>query len=78
MELNREHFRAMIFYDFRRGLSQEECINPLNLTFGDEVPSKTTVDCWFSEFNLGRSSLSDEFREGRPKSTVVPENIDAV
>ena len=78
MELNREHFRAMIFYDFRRGLSQQECIDQLNLTFGDEAPSKTTVYRWFSEFNRGRSSLSDEFREGRPKSAVVSENIDAV
>ena len=27
---------------------------------------------------VGRSSLQDEFREGRPKSIVVPETIDAV
>ena len=26
----------------------------------------------------GRNSLQDEFREGRPKSVVVPETIDAV
>ena len=30
------------------------------------------------EFNRGRSSLQDEFREGRPKSVVVPETINAV
>ena len=33
--------------------------------------------CGF-EFNRGRSSLQDEFREGRPKSDVVPETIDDV
>ena len=32
----------------------------------------------YGEFNRGRSSLQDEFREGRPKSVVVQENIDAV
>ena len=32
----------------------------------------------YGEFNRGRSSLQDEFREGRPKSNVVPETIDAV
>jgi len=48
------------------------------LTFGDEAPSKTTVYRWFSKFNRDRSLLSDTFREGRPKSAVVPENIDAV
>ncbi|XP_025154440.1 histone-lysine N-methyltransferase SETMAR-like [Harpegnathos saltator] len=78
MELSREHFRAIIFYNFRRGLSQQQCIDELNSTFGDEAPSKTTIYRWYTEFNRGRSSLSDEFREGRPKSVVVPENIDAV
>ena len=28
--------------------------------------------------NRGHSSLQDELREGRPKSFVVPETIDAV
>ena len=78
MDLTREHFRAMIYYDFRRGLSQQQCIDQLTSTFGDEAPSKTTVNHWFSEFNRGRRSLTDEFKEGRPKSIVVPENIDAV
>ncbi|VVC44154.1 Hypothetical protein CINCED_3A007774 [Cinara cedri] len=52
MELNREHFRAIIYYDLQCGL------NP------------TTV--------RGRRSLRDEFREGSPKSVVLPENIKAV
>ena len=25
MELNREHFLAIIFYNFRRGLTQQQC-----------------------------------------------------
>ena len=29
----------------------------------------------YGEFNRGCSSLQDEFREGRPKSNVVPETI---
>ena len=32
----------------------------------------------YGEFNRGRSSLQDEFPEGRPKSVVVPEPIDAL
>ena len=32
----------------------------------------------YGEFNRGRSSLQDEFREVHPKSVVVPETIDAV
>ena len=78
MELNREHFRAFIFYNFRRGLTQYQCIGELNSIFGDKAPSRISVYRWYGEFNRGRSSLQDEFREGRPKSVVVPETIDAV
>ncbi|EFN60885.1 Histone-lysine N-methyltransferase SETMAR, partial [Camponotus floridanus] len=74
----REHFRAMIFYDFRRGLSRQECIDQLASTFGNEAPHKATICRWFNEFNRCRSLLTDEPREGRPKSAAVPENIDAV
>lgn len=78
MELTRENIRAMIYYDFRRGLTQQQCIDQLTSTFGDEAPSKTTVYHWFSEFNRGRSMLTDEVKAGRPKSVVVPQNIEAV
>ena len=66
MELNRAHFRAIIFCNFRRRLTQEQCINELNSIFGDEDRSRTSL------------SLQDEFREGRPKSVVVAETINAV
>ena len=30
MELNREHFRVIIFYNFRHGLTQQQCIDDIN------------------------------------------------
>ena len=78
MELNRALFGAIIFDNFLRGLTQQQCIDELNSIFGDEAPSRTSVYRWYGEFNRGRSSLQDEFREGRPKSVVAPETIDAV
>ena len=33
MELNREHFCAIIFCNFRRGLTQQQCIDELNSIF---------------------------------------------
>ena len=78
MELNCEHYRGIIFDNFRRGLTQQQCINELNSIFGDEDPSRTSVYRWYAELNRGRSSLQDEFREDRPKSVVVPETINAV
>ena len=46
MELNREHFRA-IFNNFRRGLTQQQCIDELNSIFGDEALSRTSVCRWY-------------------------------
>ena len=78
MELNREHFRAIIFYNFRCGLTQQHCIDEVNSTFGYEVPLRTSVYRWYGEFNRVCSSLHDEYREGRLKSVIVSETIDAV
>ena len=68
----------IIFYNFRRELTQQQCIDELNLIFGDEAQSRTSVYRWYGEFNRSRSSLQDEFRDSRSKSAVVPETIDAV
>ena len=43
LELNREHFHAIIFYNFRRGLTQQQYIDELDSIFGDEAPSRTSV-----------------------------------
>ena len=57
MVLNREHFRAIIFYNFGRGLTQQQCIDALKSIFGDEATSRTSVYRWYGEFNRGHSSL---------------------
>ena len=77
MELNCEYFPAILFYNFRHVLTQQQRIDELNSIFGDEAPSWTSVYRWYCEFNRGRSSLQGEFREGL-KLVVVPETIDAV
>ena len=78
MELTSGNFRAMIYYDIPRGLSEQECIDQLISTFGDEASSYSTVKRWYNEFNRGRHSLTDEFRKDRPKSVFGSENINAV
>ena len=78
MELTREHFRAIVLYNFRRGLSRQECVDELKTLFGNKVPSYSTVRNWFNEFNCGRRLLKDKFLEGRLKTGLVSENIDAV
>jgi len=66
MEISRENFRTMIFYDYKCNLTPKQCIDRLHLAFGDEAPSNRTVYNWFAEFQRGCTFLSNEFREGRP------------
>ncbi|KAL0870302.1 hypothetical protein ABMA27_005324 [Loxostege sticticalis] len=78
MELTRENSRAMIYYDFRSGLTQKQCVDRMLSAFGDKAPSKTTIYRWFAEFQRGRVKLSDDPRQGRPKTAVTQENVDVV
>lgn len=78
MELTRENFRSMIYYDFRCGLTQQQSIDRLVSAFEGEAPSKTTIYNWFSEFKRERSSLGHASGAGRPKSAITQQNIDAV
>ncbi|CAH1990392.1 unnamed protein product [Acanthoscelides obtectus] len=68
MELNREHFRATIYYNFLRQLSQQEYLAELLSVFGNEAPHQSTISRWYGEFKRVRVSLSDDPRE----------NVDAV
>ncbi|CAH1988324.1 unnamed protein product [Acanthoscelides obtectus] len=56
MELNREHFRAIIYYNFQRQLSQQES------------PHQSTISRWYGEFKRGRVSLSDDPKVGALKT----------
>lgn len=78
MELSRKDFRAMIFYDFKSSLSPQECAARLQNAFGREAPWLSTVRQWFVEFDRGRVSLHDEFREGRPSTAVNENNVATV
>ena len=69
---------TIIFYNFRRGLSGQECSDELKSLFADKAPSYSTVKNWLNEFNCGRRSLKDKYREGRAKTAVVSDNIDAL
>ncbi|CAH1999497.1 unnamed protein product [Acanthoscelides obtectus] len=62
MELNQEHFCDIIYYNFQRQLSQQECLAELLPVFGNEAPPH----------------LGDNPRVGAPQTAVTQENVDAV
>ena len=78
MKLEKEHWRAMIFYDFKSGLKQQQCLERLMNAFGAHAPSRATVYNWFAEFRRDRETLQDAERSGRPCSATTEENVTAV
>ena len=78
MELQPTHFRAMIFYDFKSGLTRQQSHIRLKAAFGDEAPSRTTIYDWFAEFRRGRRSLEDNPRSGCPAAATTDFEVAAV
>ncbi|CAH1982235.1 unnamed protein product [Acanthoscelides obtectus] len=63
-----ENFRAIMYYNFQRQLSQQECLAELLSVFGNEAPHQSTIS----------RCLSDDPRVGAPKTAVTQENLDAI
>ncbi|PRD24308.1 UNVERIFIED_CONTAM: hypothetical protein NCL1_44157 [Trichonephila clavipes] len=55
-----QHYRDMVFCDFKAGLNQDECVQWLKLAFDDESPCCETVLKGFKEFTRGRNSFQEE------------------
>lgn len=46
MKLTLEHYRAMVFNDFKLLLNKEQCLQRLQLAYGNKGPSRATVFRW--------------------------------
>ena len=60
---------------FKKGLTRQECLVSLRETFGNEASSEKAIYNCSAELRRGCASVSDESREGRPKSVLIPNNI---
>lgn len=78
MEISREQFRVIIYYDFKYGLNEDECLERLDQAFGSKHASRATVHRWYLEFKRGGTSVKDEERDGRPKTGVTIKNVEKV
>lgn len=54
---------------------REEPLHQLVSTFKDDAPLETIVDRWHQEFSLGRRSIQDKYREGRPISVALIDSV---
>lgn len=78
MQLTDRDFRAMIYYDFKKGLTVTGALQSLSVTFGKIAPSRATVYRLYSDFKRGRAHLESDPRPGRTPITVTEENVRAV
>ena len=78
MNPTRDQIRVMIYYDYKKKLSSQKCLESLHKTFGDACVSRLTAYNWFAEFNRGKDHFEDKPCAGRPRTAVTPENSEAV
>lgn len=69
-----EH-RAVIKYLVKKGKTQKEVFEEMSTVYGESAPSSATVKRWVRLFQLGRESLEDDPRPGRPNTAVTDENV---
>jgi histone-lysine N-methyltransferase SETMAR len=70
MELNREHIRAIIYYNWKRGLTRSECDEEMSRVLGETDSHLAIIKRWYNEFERGRLSLEDEPYTGRTLSST--------
>lgn len=75
---SKEEVRYAILFGFRRKLDPQNIFKECVAAFGDYAPSIRSVYVWFKKFETGHFSITDEPREGRPKTSTDDTNVAAV
>ena len=78
MESQNIEFRAVIKFLTKEGAKAKEIKRYMADVYGDSSPKYSTVAKWSVEFKLGRDSLEDDPRPGRPADVISQEMIDRV
>ncbi|KAL0828929.1 hypothetical protein ABMA28_003828 [Loxostege sticticalis] len=73
--MHKIEYRAVIKFLTKEGNTPAEVKQRLDVVYGDSSPSYSTVKEWAEQFRLGRESIDDEPRPGRPSEAITDENI---
>ena len=73
MELSKEGNREIIWHMWRKGILHE-----ILEMFGHKSPSKATIYRWIEQFENGEEVIHDGPHLGRPTSSKIRTNIEAV
>ncbi|GFR06800.1 histone-lysine N-methyltransferase SETMAR [Trichonephila clavata] len=75
---SKEEVRAVIRYEWARGVSGTEIHNPLVEVYGSGVMSKQMVRRWCRTFSDGRQQVEDIPRAGRTRTATTDANVGKV
>ncbi|XP_008294029.1 histone-lysine N-methyltransferase SETMAR-like isoform X2 [Stegastes partitus] len=70
--------RAKIQCCVKLGMSAKETLKILQKAYGKEAMSRSRCFVWHSRFKMGRTSLDDDDRPGRPSTSTTPENVQEI
>lgn len=70
--------RAVIKFCFKIGNTASETYDKIKQVYGESCLSRTRVFDWFKQFKKGRTSVDDEERAGRPRTSNTHENAERI
>jgi len=73
--MNKIEYRSVIKFLFKEGNNAQQIKVRMDNVYGDSSPSYSTIKEWIKQFKLGRESVFDEPRAGRPTEVVNTDTI---
>ena len=70
MENQKEHFRHILLFYFRKGKNASQAHKKLCAVYGDEALKERQCQNWFAKFRSGDFSLKDEKRKTKELPTL--------
>ncbi|GFO00212.1 histone-lysine N-methyltransferase SETMAR [Plakobranchus ocellatus] len=74
-EWSKLEVRAVVRFLFSKGRKPSEIHNQIAETYGEGARSRSRVYQWCTWFGEGRTSLGDEPKSGRPKTSTNEEKL---
>lgn len=71
-------YRAVIKFLTKQGKSPQTIMSEMSAVYGDPSPGKTMVYKWHGLFKLGRESIEDDPRSGRPIEATTSKIVEKV
>ncbi|EZA52196.1 hypothetical protein X777_08709 [Ooceraea biroi] len=59
MEENKEHFRHLMLFYYRKGKNASQATNSICSVYGEGALAERTVHKWFAKFRAGEFNLKD-------------------